>query len=309
MADAYPRRIPRLDSSGVEQGPVLTGKPPLGPQPVVPLIRFLRHPQLNAVPPGRLTVWRWLGWLCVLLLVAFSIGVVVDGALAHAFGWKVAPTAFLRYLSAHPSMAAAMIVVLAPILEELAFRAFLSTSAKAVFIGLAFFLLYVCGLVHASIWRAATPTSVAIDHYFAGLWILIPTGIASLLLYLFAREPVLALFRRRGAWIFWISCVVFGAAHAADFTRQLAWWGFVLALPQFLVGVGLGYLRITFGLPWSMATHMAYDWLLISLVWSGLVLPTGGAGKPAWSLAVFALSLFVLVYGLVVLTRIARRCW
>lgn len=281
----------------------------MGPQPVVPLIRFLRHPRFNDVPPARLTVWRWLGWLCVLLLVAFFVGVVVDGGLARAFGWKVPSTAFLRYLSAHPSVAAAMIVVLAPIIEELEFRAFLSTSANAVFVGLAFFLLYVCGLVHASIWRATTPTPAAIDHYFAGLWLLIPTGIASLLLYLFARERVLALFRRRGAWIFWISCIVFGAAHAADFTRQLAWWGFVLALPQFLVGVGLGYLRITFGLPWSIVTHLAYDWLLVSLAWSGWALPAGSAGRLAWGLAIFVLSVFVLAYGLVVLARIAHRRW
>lgn len=47
-----------------------------------PFLTFLRRPAFAASPPGRLSVWRWLGWLGLLLLVSFLSG-LLDGILIH----------------------------------------------------------------------------------------------------------------------------------------------------------------------------------------------------------------------------------
>lgn len=270
-----------------------------------PLLRFLRRPQFVAVPPARLSVWRWVGWLCLLLLVGSLAGLVVQGGLARAFGWHASSDAYLKYLSAHPSVMAAAVLLLGPLLEELAFRAFMSTSPKAIFTGIAFFPIYLYGFVRMR-W-AHVSSQFAIDHFGRGLLALIPAAIVSLLLYWLARKPILAFFREHAAWVFWISCVVFGAGHAVGYTH--AWWGFVLALPQFLVGIGLACIRVNYGLRWSIATHCAFDWGLMAFAWGWVTFASDPAAKAALSLAASVLSLFVLVYGSVALVRVARQRW
>lgn len=275
-------------------------------EPVTPLIRLLRRPTLGETPLGRLTVWRWVGWLCLLLLVG-AVGGALDSALAHGFGWAVPADSFQNYLVAHASWRATVIVLAAPVLEELGFRAFLSTSSKAVFTGLAFFLTYVYFAVHLNTVHQAGPQ--LIEHYFDKFWVLLPAAVASLLLYWFARAPILRFFRRRGAWVFWVSCIIFGAGHATVYSDHLVWWSLVLTLPQFLIGIGLAYVRVTFGLRWSIATHLAFDALSVFGFWLYLAAPAGSAIKIVLVGIGFAALLFMLGYGLVGAYGVARRRW
>ena len=271
-----------------------------------PLLLFLRRPVLNEHAPGRLTLWPWLGWLCLLLLLGFAGG-QVDGALIHLFGWRTPLNSAQNYLTTHASWSAAAVVLAAPILEELGFRAFLSTAPKSVFIGLTLFLSYVYFAVHMNM--AHVPAALAIAHYFAALWPLLPAGIISLLLYRYAREQVLTLFRRHSAWVFWVSCIVFGAAHAAVYSNHLEWWGFVLALPQFLIGVGLAYVRVAFGLRWSIATHLAFDALVVFASWLYVATPHASTLRTALPGLFLVLVALIVAYGLVVVWRVLRRQW
>ena len=271
-----------------------------------PLLRFLRRPVLNEHAPGRLTLWPWLGWLCLLLLLGFAGG-QVDGALIRLFGWAVPPNSFQNHLITHASWSAVAVVLAAPVLEELGFRAFLSTTPKAVFVGLAFFLSYVYSVVRIN--TVHVSATFAIDHYFNDFWTLLPAGIISLLLYRYAREPVLTLFRRHGGWVFWISCIVFGAAHAAVYSSHLVWWDFILALPQFLIGVGLAYVRVAFGLRWSIATHLAFDALVVFASWLYVATPQASTLRTALPGLFLVLVALIVAYGLVVVWRVLRRQW
>ena len=271
-----------------------------------PLLRFLRRPVLNEHAPGRLTLWPWLGWLCLLLLLGFAGG-QVDGALIRLFGWAVPPNSFQNHLITHASWSAVAVVLAAPVLEELGFRAFLSTTPKAAFVGLAFFLSYVYSVVRIN--TVHVSATFAIDHYFNDFWTLLPAGIISLLLYRYAREPVLTLFRRHGGWVFWISCIVFGAAHAAVYSSHLVWWDFILALPQFLIGVGLAYVRVAFGLRWSIATHLAFDALVVFASWLYAATPQASTLRTALPGLFLVLVALIVAYGLVVVWRVLRRQW
>lgn len=274
-----------------------------------PLLRFLRRPELNEHAPGRLTLWHWLGWLCLLLLIGFAGG-AFDNALIRIFGWTVPPNSFENYLLTHVSWKAAAIVAVAPLLEELGFRAMLSTAPKPVFVGLAFFFTYTYVLLHLNLMHR--PPAYVIAHSFDAnwvLWVLIPACLASLLLYRYAREPVLKLFRAHGVVIFWVSCILFGAGHAAVYANHLTWWVFLLAIPQFLLGVLLASMRVRFGLRWSIAAHYAIDSLLIYGAWLYLAVAHESVLQHGLMFAYLGIGAFIMVYGLVTLVRVARGRW
>lgn len=277
---------------------------------VRPLLSFLSRPTFAASPPGRLTVWRWLGWMCLLLLVA-SLASALTRILALAYHWPV-PTssARARFLS-HPSWAVIPILLIAPALEELGFRAFLSTAPRFVFTGLAFFLGYAYLVVQTNITPVSATLSSAtvITQYFIAFWVFLPAGLISLLLYLYRRPAVLAFFRHRAGTVFWTSCALFGAAHASLYINHWVWWGLVLALPQFTLGVGLAYLRASFGLRWSIASHYTIDVPAVLGTWLYSSTPAASLLHRGIFLAFAATAAAAVVYGLVVLSRVARRLW
>ena len=275
-----------------------------------PLLGFLRRPTFSTSPPARLTTWHWLGWMSLLLLAAY-VSSAFTHILAHAFGWPVpASSARVRFLI-QPSRAAVPVVLVAPALEELGFRAFLSTAPRFVFLGLAFFIGYAYLVIQANL----TPTAATIPplemltHYFYAFWVFLPAGAISLLLYRYRRAAVLAFFRSRAGWVFWASCILFGAAHASLYTNHLVWWGFALALPQFLLGVGLAYLRVNFGLRWSIASHYAIDVPSVFGSWLYLSAAPGSLLHRGMLAALTAIGLGLVAYGLLVLWRVSRHAW
>lgn len=281
---------------------------PQTPEPAVPLFQFLRKPYFDEHPQAHLSWRRWMAWLCLIWLICAIADVIADDLLIHIFGWEVPANTFLQYISYHPSWIAFFAILVAPITEELGFRAFLSTNSKAVFVGLAFFMAYMYELVSGD--AAHMTGHFAIVHYFSHVWVLAPASVVSLLLYLYARRPILTFFRRHGAWVFWLSCIVFGAMHAADFTdKGVVWWDFVLALPQFCLGVGVAYLRVAFGLRWSILTHCAFDWVLSAMGWGLVAVASDRIAKLALSIAVVAVVLCGLIFGVVVLARVLRQRW
>ncbi len=275
-----------------------------------PLLSYLRRPTFPATPPGRLRVWHWLGWLCLLLLAA-SLASAFTHLLALAYHWPVpASSARARFL-AHPSWAVITILLVAPALEELGFRAFLSSAPRFIFPGLAFFLGYAYLVAQTELTPVSGTLSSAtvLTQYFLGFWVFVPAGAISLLLHRYARHAVTVFFQRWAGWVFWTSCVLFGAAHASLYTNHFVWWGLVLALPQFLLGVGLAYLRVSFGLRWSIATHYAIDLSAILGSWLYMSAPPSGPLHSGILAALTAIGFVVVVYGLVALARVGRLHW
>lgn len=276
-----------------------------------PLLRFLRRPNFGPSAPGRLSVRYWLAWLGLLLLLAVLSG-MLDRVLVRAFHWPVPGSgtwaAFLR----HPSWAAVITFLVAPTLEELGFRAFLSVAPKFVFAGLTFFPAYLYLFIQNEITPITTPLSAAtvFSRFVHTFWVILPAGAINMLLYRYRRDVVLTFFRRRGVWVFWTSCIVFGAGHNLLYTNSPVWWGFVLVMPQFLLGIGLAYLRVSFGLRWSIASHYALDLLILLPSW--LYFSANPAGPLRGLLPMFvamATLLAVMGYGMLALGRVVRLRW
>lgn len=283
-------------------------KPDEPPNPDLrPLLSFIRRPAFAAAPPGRLTLWHWLGWQGLLML-ALLLGGVFDRILLHAFHWPL-HSVQLGFLG-HPSWAAAAVLLAAPALEELGFRAFLCAAPKLVFTGLAFFSAYVYLFIYENVTPVAIPMAPAsvLARYAHAFWIILPAGAISLLLYRYRREAVLEFFRRRAGWVFWTSCIVFAAGHSRLYSNGFEWWGFALVMPQFLAGVGLAYLRTGFGLRWSIVSHYAIDIPFVGLGWLYTLAASSALLHGLFVTLSFVL-LAIIAYGLVVLQRVARLRW
>ena len=69
------------------------------------------------------------------------------------------------------------------------------------------------------------------------------------------------------AWIFYLITIAFGLIHILNFKPSLNIYLLapVLVAPQILIGINLGYLRIRFGLIWSILFHSFYNGILLSI--------------------------------------------
>ena len=62
------------------------------------------------------------------------------------------------------------------------------------------------------------------------------------------------------------SSLLFGYIHITNFGGEVAWWLVpFLVLPQIIVGFVFAFVRIKFGLIWSIFNHATYNFLLLSL--------------------------------------------
>lgn len=274
-----------------------------------PLLSFLRRPVFASAPPGRLGTQEWLGWMSLLIVVSL-FGAGFDKVLVLVLHLPVPGRGAWEEFIGRPSWPAAAVLLASPALEELGFRAFLSIAPKFVFTGLALFSAYIYLFIHNGIVGITPPISPArvFTAYLHALWVVLAAGAISLLLYRYARDAVLALFRRRARWVFWVSCIVFGAGHHLLYSNGLVWWAFLLVMPQFLAGVLLAYLRASFGLRWSVASHYALD--MLALLPSWLYFSGSLSGLRLGALLTLAAALLAgVLYGLVIVRRVAQLRW
>ena len=68
-------------------------------------------------------------------------------------------------------------------------------------------------------------------------------------------------------WIFYLMAVAFGLMHIMNFEPSLNIYLLapILVAPQILIGINLGYLRVRFGLIWSILFHAFYNGILMSI--------------------------------------------
>ena len=68
-------------------------------------------------------------------------------------------------------------------------------------------------------------------------------------------------------WIFYLMAVAFGLIHIMNFEPSLNIYLLapILVAPQILIGINLGYLRVRFGLIWSILFHALYNGILMSI--------------------------------------------
>ena len=195
------------------------------------------------------------------------IGAVVSGAMGEV------PDNVLDEID--PVQLLISAVVFAPIIEELAFRSWLG-GPRAVLIGLPVLagVLALLSAVNAGAPEFPLLVGAAVLGVLFG----------QLAIRVFKSDPaaVAALRARAFPAILWISVVMFGVMHIANFEGGLSHPVLLLAvLPQTVIGAVLAYVRMRYGLVAAIGWHGAYNGVLIGLsLWaSGAVEAAEAAGR------------------------------
>lgn len=215
---------------------------------------FLRRPAL----PERMTGIRLaaLGktlqlFALDLLLMALLVGLV---GLAAKLGFHI-PENAIDKLQLGP-LWLAVIVVVAPIGEELAFRCWLSgrpghvAAIVALLVGLALPILS-GPQAHPILLLGSLAIAVVVAVALA-VWL--------------RRRPAFPFFSRHFAWFYFASALLFASAHLANYSQGTMLVLLPLVVPQLIAGLILGYARVTYGLWSDMLLHMMHNGLLIGFV-------------------------------------------
>ncbi|HDZ05862.1 hypothetical protein LCGC14_0122980 [marine sediment metagenome] len=104
------------------------------------------------------------------------------------------------------------------------------------------------------------------ENYSVTLIFFLAVIIAPFFEELFFRGPLVFFKKSKFFKIaFYLFTVLFGFMHISNFemTKQVLLFSPLLVAPQISVGFLLGYIRIRFGLIWSMALHACYNMVLI----------------------------------------------
>lgn len=221
-------------------------------------LAFLRQPRL---PANAALPWH-SGFAAIVRMLTLDFGIMLTLAmfalLVVTLGAELPETA-LAGLEIDLRLALTVVVV-APLVEELAFRGWLSGKPGHV---LAFVIMLVGGVVAAMLAAGATGEAASAQ---VALAILAAVVLAAIALFVLRRRPALPWFSGLFPVFFWLSVVAFASVHLLNYDEGHLLALLPLVLPQFILGTILGYMRVHYGLWTCILLHMAHNGLIIGAV-------------------------------------------
>lgn len=226
---------------------------------------FIKSPNLPDVPRARLGAGLRALPAMLALDLAIMAGLVLLAYAAMALGLPIAKSS-LADLTIDAQMAL-VLVVLAPLLEEIFFRGWLSGKPGHVF-GLLVILIGGAYAFAATLAQMGPPASSAQvpPSAMPGLVLIGALLIGAALLAALRKYPPMGWFRRIFPLFFWLSTLGFASAHLFNFTEGHIASLLPLVLPQFVLGTVLGYMRVNYGLWSSIALHMVHNGLVVGAI-------------------------------------------
>ncbi len=163
-----------------------------------------------------------------------------------------------RFFNVYPVWAVFIYVALAgPMLEELLFRLSLKLNEKYMQINV---VLTVTGLVYILVFT--------IRVYLIQISLVV-VEIILLSIYFNSKELfnkyIIKIWDRKFIWVFYISAATFGMLHISNYSPRLITFLLmpILVLPQFIVGLFCGYIRIRLGFMWGYVFHASHNFVFI----------------------------------------------
>ena len=159
----------------------------------------------------------------------------------------------------------ALVVIGAPLLEEIAFRGWLSGRPGHVFAMLA--LAVGLAGIAAVVLQNPDP-GLATGLVLLVAIVLVPL-VALAILWRWRKRDAMGWFARVFPLFFWLSTAGFACIHLFNFDEGTFYVLLPLVLPQFLTGSILGYLRVHYGLWAAMLLHALHNGTAMALVLGG----------------------------------------
>ncbi len=177
------------------------------------------------------------------LLVILLIGTVITQAITETD--NILLEDILSELSAW--LILFLLVVMAPVVEEIIFRLPLRPIALSLSIPISIAIIYLLGL-----FRINPAISSVVGFMLLGFNIYLATR--------HLKIPRLQQFYTRFPRpIFYLSAILFGAIHIGNYNSRV--WALMplLVLPQCVLGLLLGFVRVRYGLGWAIFTHAFHN--------------------------------------------------
>ncbi|MEE4338127.1 CPBP family glutamic-type intramembrane protease [Erythrobacter sp.] len=226
------------------------------------LFEFLKRPVLperlaSSGVSARLVLRLYL--LDLLFILAFGVAMILAEAAGIAFPENLNSTLELN------AGTILLFVVVAPVLEEIAFRGWLSGRPGAIMP-----LLSVLAGFTAFLF-------VARDGSLLGPGFLILGVVGAAILFARLRQaPTLRFFRNSFPLFFWASAASFALVHLVNYEEGALVILLPLLVPQFVLGTMAGYVRVQCGLMWSMLLHAAHNAFAVGMALLAVELAPGG---------------------------------
>lgn len=222
---------------------------------IADVARFVVRPAYAAQPMA----WGRAAALALLLVFALDLALdrlVVGMTAAWDDGASFLPTPLVTKTALAQDVIE--FLVLAPVLEELVFRGWMTGRIAALrfaLYGFAALLMFGVSLVVPP--EYALPAAwCGVGFAFAGL---VHWGLTH------RRDTAVPVwFTRHFAWFVWGSTVLFGLIHLGNYTPIQHPLGLLIVLPHTIGGLLLAYVRTRLGLGAAMAHHAAYNAVVLA---------------------------------------------
>lgn len=252
------------------------------------LISFLKYPDRNItrLPMGIETFFRLVGVHYIFLIGA----IIAMTGVSYLINLDDLDHSIQDMLNeASPIQFLLMLAVVAPVLEEIIFRFPLRFRRGSLFLALCIFTLfvYLVGSAYLAPKHDLYPAEVMQELESVGFIpnisaIFLATGVFLLGMFgLFLAtlnnrmlDGIGKTVDRLFPYIFYATAMIFGYVHFTNFSGDMKWfWIPFLIIPQFVMGLVMGYSRLRFGMLSNIMLH-AVNNLIPGLV----ILATAGMG-------------------------------
>ena len=222
-------------------------------------LAFLKRPALpdRALPPGKAGLLAWLRMLGLDLAIML---VLVSCAIIALLAGVDLPETALAGVDITMQLAI-MVVLVAPVAEEIIFRGWLSGRPGHV---LALLLLGAGGAFAATLGISLTGRNAALS---VGSGMLAAAVLALLALFFLRGRGAMGWFRAIFPVLFWFSTLAFASIHLLNYEQGSLAILLPLILPQFALGTILGYMRVNYGLWSCILLHATHNGLILGIVW------------------------------------------
>lgn len=175
-------------------------------------------------------------------------------------------------------------VIFAPFTEEISFRLALKYSPFRFGIAFSFTILTVLGILEQfhiytiSFLRVRLdllePFAYTLVYIGAGLFVGLLFGI--ILKAFTSQQAIEKIYKRLFPLLFYFSVIAFGLIHITNYVGFEKIWMYtpILVMPQLVIGLFLGYVRVRYGFGWGVLLHGLHN---LAIVFPVLLLKLGSA--------------------------------
>ena len=236
------------------------------------LLDYIRRPTYPEQTDIRTTsgkLWDVVRLVSIQYVIGFVLGIAIAVAL-EAVKYPLEDHAVVSLFNTKNILLPVLLsTLIAPLIEEFTFRLPLRFSVTNI----AYWLPFVMILIYHLALSANIPGTQYLpgwllqftDEYGLFSYVVIVLTFGTLLRLLLGRildtERMESFYRKHISILYYISAVMFGLIHITNYDQfNLVWWLTPLLIsPQLLGGFIWGFLRVHYGVRWSILIHSVYN--------------------------------------------------